>query len=83
MAGAAGQMPTDSGGNLITLGLGFSALVKIELGGRTIPVTAEQLHGADREQAWRQITTAASRFATYQRKTDRELPITRLTPRSG
>jgi deazaflavin-dependent oxidoreductase (nitroreductase family) len=57
--------------------------VKIELGGRTIPVTAEQLHGAYREEAWRQITTAASRFAAYQRKTDRELPIIRLTPRSG
>jgi F420H(2)-dependent quinone reductase len=53
------------------------------LGGRTIPVTAEQLHGAEREEAWRQITAAASRFAAYQRKTDRELPIIRLTPRSG
>jgi len=57
--------------------------VKIELGRRTIPVTAEQLHGAEREGAWRQITAAASRFAAYQRKTDRELPIIRLTPRSG
>jgi deazaflavin-dependent oxidoreductase (nitroreductase family) len=57
--------------------------VKIELGGRAIPVTAEQLHGAEREEAWRQITAAASRFAAYQRKTDRELPIIRLTPRSG
>jgi F420H(2)-dependent quinone reductase len=52
-------------------------------GGRTIPVTAEQLHGAEREEAWRQITAAASRFAAYQRKTDGELPIIRLTPRSG
>jgi deazaflavin-dependent oxidoreductase (nitroreductase family) len=57
--------------------------VKIELTGRTIPVTAEQLHGAERDQAWHQITTAAPRFAAYQRKTDRELPIIRLTPRSG
>jgi deazaflavin-dependent oxidoreductase (nitroreductase family) len=57
--------------------------VKIELTGRTIPVTAEQLHGAERDEAWQQITTAASRFADYQRKTDRELPIIRLTPRSG
>ena len=57
--------------------------VEIELGGRTIPVTAEQLHGAEREEAWRQITAAAPRFAAYQRKTDRELPVIRLTPRSG
>ena len=48
--------------------------VKIELGGRTIPVTATQLHGAEREQAWRQITAAAPRFAAYQRKWMRRIP---------
>ena len=57
--------------------------VTIELTGRTIPVTAEQLHGAERDEAWRQITAAAHRFASYQRKTDRELPVIRLTSRSG
>jgi deazaflavin-dependent oxidoreductase (nitroreductase family) len=57
--------------------------VKIELSGRTIPVTAEQLHGAERDEAWRHISAAAPRFAAYQRKTDRELPIIRLTRRSG
>ncbi|HTW05407.1 MAG TPA: nitroreductase/quinone reductase family protein [Streptosporangiaceae bacterium] len=57
--------------------------VKIELNGRTVPVTAEQLHGAERDEAWQQITTAAPRFASYQRKTDRELPIIRLTSRAG
>jgi len=54
--------------------------VRIELAGRTVDVVAEQLHGAAREQAWRQITSAASRFADYQEKTDRELPIIRLVP---
>jgi deazaflavin-dependent oxidoreductase (nitroreductase family) len=57
--------------------------VKIELNRRTIPVTAEQLHGAERDEAWQQITASAPRFAAYQRKTNRELPIIRLTPRSG
>jgi deazaflavin-dependent oxidoreductase (nitroreductase family) len=57
--------------------------VRIELGGRTIAVTAEQLHGPEREQAWRQITAAAPRFAQYEQKTDRELPIIRLVRRSG
>jgi deazaflavin-dependent oxidoreductase (nitroreductase family) len=57
--------------------------VKIELNGRAIPVTAQQLHGAERDEAWQQITAAAPRFGAYQRKTDRELPIIRLTPRSG
>jgi deazaflavin-dependent oxidoreductase (nitroreductase family) len=57
--------------------------VKIEVGGRTIPVTAEQLHGSERDEAWRQITAAAPRFAGYQQKTDRQIPVIRLTQRSG
>lgn len=56
--------------------------VQIELAGRKLPVTATQLHGAEREEAWRQITTKAPRFAQYQVKTDRELPIIRLTHRT-
>ena len=55
--------------------------VEIEVKGRTIPVTAEQLHGAERAKAWQEITAAAPRFADYQRKTDRELPVIRLAPR--
>ena len=46
-------------------------------------MTAEQLHGTERAQAWQQILTAAPRFAKYQQKTDRELPIIRLTLRSA
>ena len=57
--------------------------VRIEVGGRMIPVTAGQLHGAERDQAWQQVTAATPRFAAYQRKTDRELPVIRLLPRSG
>jgi deazaflavin-dependent oxidoreductase (nitroreductase family) len=57
--------------------------VQIETPGSKAAVIAEQLHGAEREEAWRQITEAAPRFAKYQRKTDRELPIIRLTPRPG
>ncbi|MFC5834401.1 nitroreductase/quinone reductase family protein [Nonomuraea insulae] len=56
---------------------------QVEVEGRTVAVIAEQLHGTERQQAWEQITTAAPRFAEYQRKTDRELPIIRLVPRSG
>jgi deazaflavin-dependent oxidoreductase (nitroreductase family) len=57
--------------------------VQIETGGRKIAVTAQELHGAERDEAWRQITSTAPRFAQYQEKTDRELPIIRLMPRSG
>ena len=56
---------------------------EITLEGTTVPVTAEQLHGEERERAWRGITEASERFAEYERKTDRELPVIRLTPRSA
>ena len=55
--------------------------VQIEVGGQKIPVTAVQLHGPDREQAWQQIVAAAPRFAGYQQKTDRQIPVIRLTRR--
>ena len=57
--------------------------VQIEVGGRTIGVTAKQLHGTERSQAWQQIAAATPRFAQYQHKTDRELPVIRLVPRLG
>jgi deazaflavin-dependent oxidoreductase (nitroreductase family) len=52
--------------------------VRIDLEGRTIPVTAEQLSGTERAEAWRQITAASQQFAKYQESTDRELPVIRL-----
>lgn len=55
--------------------------IRIELAGKTHDVTAEQLHGEQRDRVWKQIETAAPRFADYQRKTDRQLPIIRLTLR--
>jgi deazaflavin-dependent oxidoreductase (nitroreductase family) len=60
--------------------------VQIEVDGRRIRVTAEQLHGAERAEAWGGGGGAPPpppRFAQYQRKTDRELPIIRLIPPSG
>jgi deazaflavin-dependent oxidoreductase (nitroreductase family) len=55
----------------------------IEVGGRRIAVRAESLHGAAREEPWRRITAQASNFAGYQRNTDREIPVIRLTPVDG
>jgi deazaflavin-dependent oxidoreductase (nitroreductase family) len=57
--------------------------VTIDVQGRRVQVTATQLAGAERASAWKQITAAAGRFAGYQQKTDRELPILRLTPRAA
>ncbi|WP_062430626.1 nitroreductase family deazaflavin-dependent oxidoreductase [Herbidospora daliensis] len=55
--------------------------VRIEVAGKAIDVTADQLHGAEREQAWKEIVARSPRFAEYQEKTDRRLPVIRLRPR--
>jgi deazaflavin-dependent oxidoreductase (nitroreductase family) len=54
--------------------------VWIEVAGRQLRVTAEQLEGKDREEAWQRIIASQPRYAGYQRKTDRVLPIIRLSP---
>ena len=54
--------------------------VWIELPDRKLRVTPEQLAGERREEAWQRITTAQPRFAKYQTKTDRPLPVIRLVP---
>jgi deazaflavin-dependent oxidoreductase (nitroreductase family) len=51
----------------------------IEIGRQKTPVTAEQLHGAEYEAAWQRITEEAPQFAAYRTKTDREIPIIRLS----
>lgn len=53
--------------------------VTIELGGETIPVVAEQLHGEERARAWAEIVDSAANFGSYEEKTDREIPVIRLT----
>ena len=57
--------------------------VKIPISGRTVAVTAEHLHGSERERAWQQILTAAPQFGKYQEKTDREMPVIRLVRKVG
>jgi deazaflavin-dependent oxidoreductase (nitroreductase family) len=55
--------------------------VTVEQAGRKVAVTAEQLHGAEREQAWKRITAEAENFRRYETATDREIPVIRLTPK--
>lgn len=52
--------------------------VAIELTEGKIPVRCEQLAGEAREQAWARIVAAQPRYAKYQGKTDRELPVIQL-----
>ena len=54
--------------------------VWIELAGRKLRVTPQQLDGAVRDEAWQRITSAQPRFGKYQTKTDRTIPVIRLVP---
>jgi len=56
---------------------------EIEVGGRKVAVVAEELHGAERDEAWQQITAAAPRYGGYVAKTDRQIPVIRLVARSA
>ncbi len=49
-----------------------------EVGGRKSHVRPEPIGGARREEAWQRITKAQPRYAKYQAKTDRVLPVIRL-----
>jgi deazaflavin-dependent oxidoreductase (nitroreductase family) len=63
-------------------GVAHPERASIELPGRgAAPVTPQRLDGADRAQAWQRIIAAQPRYAKYQRKTDREYPVVRLTLR--
>ena len=53
----------------------------IEMSGDPTPVTPRRLDGADWARVWRRITEAQPRYAKYQRKSEREYPVVRLTPR--
>ncbi|HEX4058020.1 MAG TPA: nitroreductase/quinone reductase family protein [Galbitalea sp.] len=55
--------------------------VSIDVDRGNVPVVAEQLQGADRDRAWQAITTASPRFADYESKTDRLIPIIKLSRR--
>jgi hypothetical protein len=43
----------------------------------------QQLHGTEREAAWQTLATAIPRFGSYPEKTDREIPVIRLTARTS
>lgn len=50
-------------------------------GVETIAVTARVLEPADRDRVYAEITAVAPGFGDYERKTDRVIPIVRLSPR--
>lgn len=51
-----------------------------EVSGTSRRVEVEQLEGEARDGAWATVTQRVPSFQSYETKTDRELPILRLTP---
>jgi len=56
--------------------------VVAEIDGRTMPVDIEQLEAEERAAAWVLITGQAKGFAAYENRTDRVIPVLRLTARA-
>jgi deazaflavin-dependent oxidoreductase (nitroreductase family) len=52
--------------------------VWLEVGNRRLKVTPELLQGEERESALARIASIAPRYGTYQKKTDRQIPVVRL-----
>lgn len=53
----------------------------VEVGTRRFPVEATELTPEERAEAWPRIVAAAPNFGDYERKTDRLIPVIRLTPK--
>jgi deazaflavin-dependent oxidoreductase (nitroreductase family) len=55
----------------------------LEVGERKMQVHGESLSGPAREEAYRRVVASAARYGDYPKKTDREIPVVRLTRISG
>lgn len=53
----------------------------IEIKGRRIEVDARELSGAEREEAWRTLVATWPNYEVYAERTERLIPVFRLTPR--
>jgi deazaflavin-dependent oxidoreductase (nitroreductase family) len=53
--------------------------IDVEVGAETYTVVADEITGPERDEVWERVTTTAPGFADYQRKTDRVIPLLRLT----
>ena len=55
----------------------------LEVGKRKMKVHAESLTGAARDEAYGRVAAEAPNYGEYPKKTDRVIPVIRLTPVSG
>ena len=54
--------------------------VWVQAGTRRVRVKPELVKGADRAKAWQRVVSEFSNYAKYEKTTDREIPVVRLTP---
>src|ERR1700674_2886377 len=54
--------------------------VWLQVGNRKLRAAVESLQGEAREKGRAKVAAVASRYGEYQKKTDREIPVLRLTP---
>ncbi len=52
-------------------------------GGSRRPMVSRIAEGPERERLWERITASNPRYAAYQRKTSREIPVVVLDPAAG
>lgn len=53
----------------------------VEDGQGQVAVIAEMLIGAERDRVWRRVVETSPGYGRYEDKTDREIPLFRLSPR--
>lgn len=53
---------------------------EVSVGGRRTRVRADELEGAERAAAWQVMLRTWPTFAVYEERTDRVIPVFRLTP---
>lgn len=52
----------------------------IKMGKEVLKIHPDSVIGAEREEAWKRVVSAAPGYGRYETTTDREIPIIRLTP---
>lgn len=64
------------------LNLQANPQVEIQVGGEVMTATAHTAEGAERERLWAAMAEVWPDYDAYARKTDRQIPVVVLTPRS-
>ena len=56
--------------------------VWVQVGNRKFKVNCQSLTGKERDDAYARVVSVSKQYAGYPKKTDREIPVLRLTPAS-